>query len=796
MEQRGAPLLAADYRDYGRQQLLREALRARPGDCRLLCSPDRRHLFIWLLRQRRLLSFPRLAADTPLPGAQLEQSWPGRDSPQLCGLLFPRSPQDWLLCLVWESGRADVWRPPRGNSDGGDGSWLRLQSLELCNSPRARVMAAAYGGGGELVWCEERAPSRPARSTGRCLYCVCRRPLRLNAGQVTLGSMKIVLHHSPLYSMFSSDDHIFMIPDSGSHHPLLIYSILEDKLTMTTPTTGLLHSKALAEADYKRMLLDYAGFLRSTAILHSVVTGDGQLLLMTAAGQICLVYEDGGVRRIFNMEKVAEAQVKMQIFGKTLACAVDTTVFLIELNTGRLLAKHKLHVDEVFFLRVLDTEDVQLLTRDGIYTMSSATGPEDNGKSEPSLLDMVYEEACKYYQRRSLSNTKLTVAELKKGGMFQAPITLSAIINHYQKNGKSKDQAPYTDLMSNMSNELQSFISLELLKTCIMTASGDEIKKYCEELVDHEVTRLLQTDMDRDGLVYINSLFTTFPKAAWMSLRNNFQFLQNGDGKLVVRATADLWKKVLSSLPTGSTDSSPNGVQPLFEVVCQSLCTFKPKWLPVFVQHAQDCSVLAWNFAAKDNTSGGTPLYKRALSVLGRRKDNTNVDLEVDILLCSGRPQAITQAIHILIELQRWSRVMEESRKFSRLSPLITKNIFITLLSEFVRHRHLDPYVTDLCEICPEEVTATDILRIVLHNLPKSPSEPRPLCCGAELLTIGLLKPLLNKVLQNQIRKDAKFPTLTFPPAAPERTNTREAPSPVQNGDEPSPTDIYSPHVL
>ncbi|XP_044152075.1 Hermansky-Pudlak syndrome 6 protein isoform X1 [Bufo gargarizans] len=781
------PQLVSDYSDFGRQQVLRDALRSGPGDCRLFSSPDRRHLFIWLLRQRRLLSFPRLAADVPLPGAYLEQSW--RDSPQLCGLLFPHYPQDcWLLCLVWENGRADVWSPPRGPSAK---SWLLLQSLELCNSPRARVVSVC-GGGAELVWCEQRAPSSPY------MYCICRRPLRLcGQQQVTLGSMKIVLHHIPLYSMLSSPHHIFMIPDAGSH-PLLIYSLLENKMTMTTPTTGLLHSKALTEGDFKKMVLEYTGFLSSqmpTAILQSEVTEDGHLLLMTTSGQIYLVYENGGVRHILDIEMVAEAQIKMQMFEKILVCAVDTTVFLIDINTGRLLAKQLLQAEELFFARVLDTEDVQVLTRNGVFRISSSISTEDEGKSEPSLLDMVYEEACKYYQRRSLSSAKLTVPEIKKGGMFQAPVTLSAILNNYQKNGKSKDQTQYADLLSNINNELQSFVSLELLKTCILNASEEDIEKCCEELVDHEVTRLLQMDIDRDCLIYINSLFSTFPKAAWMSVRNNFQFLQNGDGKLVIRATAELWKKVLSPLPVGSRDSPHNGVYPLFEVLCQSLCTFKPMWLPTFVQHAQDCSGLSWNFSTKDNFEGA-PLYKRALSVLGKRKENTTVDLEVEILLCSGRPQAIIQAIHKLIYQQHWARVIEETRKFSQLSPLITKNIFITLLIEFVKHRHLDSYVNQLCEICPEDLTATEILRIVLQNMPKSEAEPPPFSCsGGAHLTVGLLKPLLNKVLQNQIRNE-KFPVQTFPPTTPQRTNKSVSRSPVLNGDDLSPTDFYSTMAL
>ncbi|KAG8551263.1 hypothetical protein GDO81_004028 [Engystomops pustulosus] len=781
----GAPQLLSDYGDFGRQQLLQEALGS--GHCRLFLSPDGRHLVLWL--RRRLLSFPRLSPDRPLPAAHLELSW---DSPALCGLLFPPAPPAWLLLLVWENGRADVWSPPRGA-----GTWRRLQSLELCNSPRARVVALCGGQGGDLVWCEERGPSRPQGAPSPYVYCICRRALRVCGAQVTLGSMKIVLHHSPLYSMLSSPDHIFMVPGSG-FHPLLVYSLLEDRMTMSTLSTGLLHSKALTEGDFKTMVLEYVGFLSSQvapAILQSVVTGDGHLLLLTTAGQIYLLYEDGGVRHICDIDLEAEAQIKMQIFGKVLACAVDTTVFLIDIPTGRPLGKQIFQAEEVFFLRIFDTEDVQVLTRSAIYKIGSSVVSEDDVKSEPSFLDMVYEEACKYYQRRSLSNTKLTVPDLKKGGMFQAPIALSAILNHYQKNGKSKDQAPYTDLLSNMNNELQSFVSLEILKTCIITASGDDTEKFCEELVDHEITRLLQMDLDRDSLVYINYLFTTFPRAAWTALRNNFQFLPNGEGKLVVRATADLWKKVLSPLPSGTRDGSQNGVYPLFEVICQSLCVYKPKWLPNFIQHAQDCSGLSWNFTAKDN-GDGAPLYKRALSVLGKRKDNTNVDLEVEILLCSGRPQAIIQAIHILIALQRWPRVMEETLRFSQLSPLISKDIFITLLTEFVRHRHLDSYVAQLCQICPEDMTATDLLRIVLQNLPKTEGEPPPFCSDGAHVTLGLLKPLLNKVLQNQKGKDEANPKQTFPPTAPKRTNKSVTPGPVVNGDDVSPTDIYANNAL
>ncbi|XP_075071993.1 BLOC-2 complex member HPS6 [Mixophyes fleayi] len=791
MTQRGPPELLSDYSLFGRPQLLRDALQVAPGDSRVFRSPDGGHLFLWLHRQRRLLSFLRLPAGSPpLPGAHLEQTWPSH-SPELCGLLFPRCPgQDWLMTLVWRTGRVDVWSPPRGPS-----GWDLLRSLELCNSPRARVSSVCCSGG-ELVWCEERPPSRAQDPS--FTYCICRRALRGSGQQVTMGSMRIVLHHSPLYTLLCSHTHIYMAPETPSQ-PLLVYSSAEDTIIMVTLTLGVIHSKSLAEgeADFKKMILEYVGFLDGqthSAIKDLVVTGAGQLLLMTTAMKIYLVDENGAVRHIFDVENpsVAKARVKMQIFGDTLACAVDTVLYLVDIHTGRLVTKLLLNAEELFFLKVLDTEDVQLLTKTGIYKIGRSAGvEEDGGRSEPVHLEMVYEEACKYYQKRSLSNAKLTVQALKKEGMFQAPIILSAILNGYQKNGRSKDHKKYADLLSNMNNELQSFISLELLKACIVNASEADIEQYCEELVDHEITRLLQVDLDRDSLVYINSLFRTFPKPAWMSLRNNFQFQQNSEGKLVVRATADLWKKVLSPLPSGSRESTGNGVYPLFEVICRSLCTYKPKWLPRFVQHAQDCSGLCRTFNAKDNFEG-VPLYKRALSVLGKLKENTKIDLEVELLLGSGRPQAIIQAIHVLIGLQQWSRVMEETQRFSQLSPLIKKDIFITLLVEFVKHRHLDSYVNQLCDICPEGTTATDILRVVLQNMPKAQANPSPFSCDGAHLTIGFLKPLLNKVLQSQDRKDENYTTQNFPPVTPERANKPVAQPPFVNGDIPSPTDIYA----
>ncbi|MEE6486120.1 hypothetical protein FKM82_014510 [Ascaphus truei] len=814
----GAPELLSDFSDFGRPHTLREAL-AGPGQ--YLSSPDGRHLFV--LQDGKLLSFPRLAA--PLyPASYLDKTWPPHQ-PAPAGLTFPRSrDQSWVLALVWESGRAEVWSPPTPSGATGSRGWALLRTLELCNSPRARVVSVCSCGE-ELVWCEERLPSEakllPSSGSHPFSYCVCQRGLEVQGEQVRLGGMKVVLHHSPLYHVLSSPQHVFMMPGTPSSacQLLLIYCPGEDTVTITSTSTGLLHSKSLSEggSDFKKMAVECLGCLSLQATAGSRglgVTVSGELLLMDTKGGVHLLYPGGAVRHIYDFDNWSispEAEVRMQIFRGTLACVLDTVLYLVDTNTGRLMEQKMLNADELFFLKLLETDDIQFLTKTGIYKISysgssgCAGGVEDNGKSEPALLEMVFEEACKYYQKRSLSSTKLTVTALKKEGMFQAPIILSSILNSYQKDKKSNDlHKKYTNLLNTMSSELQSYSSLELLKSSIINASKKATEQYCEDLVDQEINRLLHTDLDKEHLVYMNSLFSIFPKPVWMSLKRNLQFQQNGDGKLVLRATSDMWKKVLGPLPSGSRESSLNGVVPLFEVICQSLYMFKPKWLPRFVQQAQECAVLSWNFSSKDNCEGA-PLYKRALSVLS--KDNTtddrDSDLEIDLLLSSRRPQAVIQAIHILISLQQWERVMRETQNFSQLSPIISKDIFITLLVEFVKHRHLDSYINQLCDICPEDMTATDILRIVLQNMPKT-SEDQPLfsCNSGVHLTVGLLKPLLNKVLQNQSRHDEVHIAPYSPSSTPQRTILKAVADPVfVNGDGLMPntsslTDIYATNAM
>ncbi|KAM8923893.1 BLOC-2 complex member HPS6 [Pelodytes ibericus] len=788
MESFGPPELLCDFRVFGRQQALRDALQA--GESQLVL--DGAQLIVRL--PHSVQSFPRLPAP---PSAYLHRTWaPG--SAALTGLLLPAAGRP--LALVWENGRAELWSPPQGPS-----GWGLVQSLSLFSSPRARLVSVCSSGE-DLVWCEERPPSKPTAKLHSC--CVCKRSLVNYTQPVTPGNMKIILHHSPSYQLYSSSKHIFMVPHKGAaSHLLLIYSYLEQKITMSSTSRGRLHSRSLTQgdSDFQKMVVELLGIVASDACFDTLcctVTAMEELLLLDASGQVHLLYPDGATRHVYKFDNqlVCEAHIGMQLFEGTLACALDAVLYLIDLHTGRLMEKIILSAD-MRLLKVFGSGAFQFLTKAGIYTVSR--GPVDKGENnrtcEPALLEMIFEEACKYYQRRSLSSTRLTVHSLKQEGIFQAPITLSSIVKCFQKKEKPLDEK-FTDLLSIMYNELQNYLGLERLKACIINADGNDVESYCEDLVDQEISRLLvHIDLDRENLLYINSLFTMFPKASWKSIRNNLQICQNGDGKLVVRATSDVWRKVLGPLPPGCKESSQNGVRPLFEVICQSLYTFKPKWLPFFVQHAQECGELSWGFSNKEKCEQ-VPLYKRAMSVLNKRKENTTVDreLEIDILLYSGRPLAIVQAIHILIGSQRWERVMEETKRYSVLSPVISKDIFITLLVELVKHRYLDAYIDQICDICPVDMTATAILRIVLQNLPQNTAQTPLPPEGGRHLTVGLLKPLLNKVLQNQV-KAQKTLIPTFPPSTPQRADKAGGEQVFGNGFSPgySPvTDIYSTNDL
>lgn len=769
----------SDFSDFGSSRRLRELLSQRgPGEApsQVQSSPDGQHLLLLLLRgQPQVLAFQRLGTG----GGDLERSWQP-PQPPVVGLLFLQSPgalTPWVLAVVWEQGRTELWRfvPALG--------WQLQQTLELCHGARARIVSICSQGD-SLVWCEERPPSSAHLDPGRGAFrfCICTRALEVGEQEARLGALSILVHNSPQYHVLASPQHVFLVPTGAACASistfLLIWCPREAKVTMAAPSRAFVHSEALRSGDFKKLVLGSVGLLLSAAPLdvHAcALSSCGGLLLLGSHGAVHLVQPDGAWRHVWDVEgsRLARGEpVQLTAFGGTLACVRAGVLYLVDLASGRLLEKTLLASKEVHFLACPQGEAaIRLLTPTGIYRCSFSS-QEEGSRPEPTLVEMVFEEACKFYQRRSLSGSQLTVEKLKKGDMFQAPIALASLLQHSLSPEKAARGLPqtYAKLLGSMGVDLQSYLSLELLKACLVGASESDVDRCCEELVEQELGRLLHVDLDRENLAYVNAVFQSFPRAAWKAVRGSLQLQQNGDGLLVARATPEIWKKVLGG-PAPQGDMGPNGALPLFELICRSLHRFKPQWLPRFVVLTQQYVGASWPY--KEGPEGGVPLYKRALAVLPRPRHGPAGETEIELLLCSERPNAVLQAVQLLIRLRRWPRLVEAAATFSRLSPLLNKEIFTALLAQVAQHRELDPYLASLWELCPADLTASEVLGTLQQHLPASPGDPAPFCAGGAPLTLALLKPLLHRVAQHQCARDELYADVLqgppFPPPTPPR---------------------------
>uniref|UniRef100_A0A4W3IY04 HPS6 biosis of lysosomal organelles complex 2 subunit 3 n=1 Tax=Callorhinchus milii TaxID=7868 RepID=A0A4W3IY04_CALMI len=763
----------SDLSHFSRHQQL---LRVLSGAQRIKCSADLKHLCVYLTAERKLLTFDghRVPGQAPRPlDTRFSQDEELLDILLLGPGLQPHGAS--LATLVTPRGRAEVWR------DSDSRGWELVQSVDLCNSPRARVVSVA-GDGQSVIWCEERPPSGVHPSPGRNLhqYCVCRRAIAVGRARVSLGAISIVLHNSPTFRVISSGDLVYLVPtnpqsgESNLTRCILIWAPGAQTLTITSPTQGPLSAKTLlpGESDFRRLVADVVGILASLPSLdvHTVTpcASLGGLLLARACGEVTWIRGNGAVSRVCSLgESLAPGtEVLMEAHQGTLVCAVGRTLHLFNTITGRKMEKVTLNAESLALVTLQQAGTIQLLTKDGVYS--------ESGRSEEVLEHMVLEEACRYYQRRSLSSSRLTVEKLKRGGMFQAPIALCSIL---------QSQLKLRSLSSIMAGEVQSYVSLEEVKSCIVHAPESKISQYCEGLVEEEIGRLLHTDLDGDNLTYLNSIFSSFPSKAWEAIKETWNLHQKVNGLLSARATADMWRLAVSPGPP-SDPQVANGATPVFELICRSLYSFRPKWLPQFVELAQQqLNHSGRSYTSKDSPEN-TPLYKRALSVLPspspqpRACQGEPTETHVAILLSSQRPNAILQAVRILIDLEQWPKVLEVAENFSRQSPLLRKELFTSLLLEFSRHRALDAYAEQLWDLCPRDTKAVDILSAILREIPDPAAESGPYSAQLGSLTVGLLRPLLARVLEWEAQcTDSSLKTLIFPPPTPPRQKKATDPS-------------------
>ncbi|XP_051504401.1 BLOC-2 complex member HPS6 [Myxocyprinus asiaticus] len=711
-----------------------------------------------------------------------------------------------VLGVIFENGKVEFWKFLECKS-----GWHLLHTVDLCNSPRAKVVSVCMCQN-FIIWCEERPQSESSGNVcSNFRYCICKKTIEVNEGGVNLGSVKMALHNNPRYMVISSGDLAYLLPDMRETSPVyaskvfLAWSPEHDTFNVHSACIGtLLMKSSNKESDFKRLVTDCIGFLSSINppdICGFSPAGFGDLLLLLSSGWVCILKRDGSLQKIYklpdNCLSACGTLNSLNIYNETLALTVGRTLFLIDTKCGLELERISLKREGLLFINSLESHSPQMLSETGLFVVkqteldakprSSSTHSEAIDSSA-RLVEAVFEEACKYYQQRSLSSTQLTVEKLKKGGMFQAPISLAAILRDYLSNQRSKSAEKNSSgqerLMHSLESELRSLVLLEDVKTSMVKASKKDLESYCGSLVQQEICRLLSSEIEKENLQYLNSIFHLFPTESWHAMQAVLHLRCSGEGLLSSKAPAELWKIILSPVQPTANFAHCNGQQkhttvnvalPVFELLCHSIFKFQSSWLPRFLELAQQqagaSSTSSWSYSVKES-SESLPLYKRALTVLPCQ--GANQHLQVELLLCSQRPKAIMQALQILMKQGQWERVTQVAERFCRQSPLLNKEIFSTLLCKVAQHRDLDPYLDLLWTLCPEDMTVTSILNTVLKNLPPSTQNSGPFEALGSQVTIGLLKPLLRKVLQRETKPSQRYADIlqsptTLPPPTPPR---------------------------
>ncbi|XP_068183231.1 BLOC-2 complex member HPS6 [Antennarius striatus] len=869
----------SDFGDYTGCKELTEIFNVSTNELKLVLSnvrvsPDGRHLHVLLCKpQLGLLTFDKNEITQVVHNQKRLELCLKRAVPVVDVLYLDHSnssSKQAAAVVVYEDGKAEFWRFKEGK-----GSWHLSYTSDLCNSPRAKVVSVCACSN-LIIWCEERPPSESAPSLGstrnQLTYCVCRREFDVQEAIISLGGVKIALHNNPKFRVVSSGEYVYLLPDLKAKSMMSISSCFlscspfhETFTIHTTCKNAPLKRFSAKESDFKRLVTDCVGYLSALEppeIYDFSPTGCGGLLLLLSTGRVCVLQKEGMLRQVYKLSDnylvKSSTHTSICLYEDTLALLIGRNLYLVDVNCGRELQKITLKREGLLFVNRAKRFLPHLLSDNGLFVMTnkesesrdhkpSGFSTAENIHPGARLVEAVFEEACKYYQQRSLSRTQLTVDTLKKGGRFQAPISLASILRNYLSNESNQKAECFLNreagfiagqdkLMGSLEVELKVLVSLEEVKAHLVRASLKELEVLCENLVEKEVARLLScAELDKEALLYLNFIFSMFPCQVWRAAQAALQLHHNGEGSLSSSAPPDVWKTVLNPAPATSASlvftngkqkrslsvdhanckpKSPSrpAVLPVFELLCQSILQFKPNLLPRFLELAQQQQGAAglglslasssWSFSASGERGGGSaeknvPLYKRTLYILYNLSPDADQhqDLEVELLLVSGRPTAILQALRILMAKHQWERVTQVAQEFCKKSPLLNKEIFIALLCEVSQHRELDPYLDLLWVLCPEDFTVTNILNLVLKNLP-SPNNPpsSPSFCTSSMasspsppfadhqssqLTIGLLKPLLRKVLQRQTKPNQCYADIlrspSFPPPVPPRHATEQS---------------------
>lgn len=296
-----------------------------------------------------------------------------------------------VVAVVYETGKAEFWRFQECKP-----GWHLMQTSDLCNSPRARVVSVCTCSN-LIVWCEERPPSESSPALGstrnKLRYCVCRRDFEVEEGAVSLTGVKIALHNNPKFNVISSGEYVHLLPDLKTKPLLSISKFLLSwcprrdtfRVNTTCKSTPLKEDTLSAkESDFKKLVTDCLGYLSTLEppeIYDFSPTGYGGLLLLLSTGWVCLLQRDGMLRQVYKL--VENSMVKFRthtslcIYQDTVALLLDQSLHLIDLNCGKEQGKILLKSGGLLFINQVERWTPHLLSETGLSVVRQETDTRD-----------------------------------------------------------------------------------------------------------------------------------------------------------------------------------------------------------------------------------------------------------------------------------------------------------------------------------------------------------------------------------------------------------------------------------
>ncbi|KAJ8418112.1 hypothetical protein AAFF_G00138210 [Aldrovandia affinis] len=232
--------------------------------------------------------------------------------------------------------------------------------------------------------------------------------------------------------VITSGDNAYLLPDVKENalasvgKVFLTWSPQTGTVSVNSACRGtLLRKRSLAskESDFKKLMSECVGLLSVISppeICAFAPTGCGGLLLLLSSGWISWLQKDGVLRKVYKLADNCLASCRvhssMSVYGDVLVLAAERTLYVIDIHCGLELEKITLKREGVLFTNSKEQHTPHLLSEAGLFAIRPGE-PDSDGKlpvhSESLrpgsvLVEAVFEEACRYYQQRSLSSNQLT----------------------------------------------------------------------------------------------------------------------------------------------------------------------------------------------------------------------------------------------------------------------------------------------------------------------------------------------------------------------------------------------------